>query len=690
MVEFTGSNGSGLGFSSAYRGALDTLSGGRSDDVETLVRSLAPAPREISGAELALQFFSNMAANASQPGSTVLSSAASAVKPTADEYIRQVEANRKDQAALGPLAISLAKSLKPSSTQSVPRRYEINNIAKFKELFPNSFVEETDGKYYTSMNSNSFNSVYKAAPGILSLSEAKGTDDGDDFDTRTLYKDGAEVKVYTQADFDKYIALDYTEVKPAAKVDFVQRTLYKDGAEVKVYNQVDFDKYINNDWSEQKPAAKVDFVKRTLYKDGAEVEVLTQVDLDKYIALDYTEVKPAVKVDFVKRTLYKDGAEVEVLTQADFDKYIALDYTEVKPADIKELPKPNAYERLRNNATSIATQIENNEIELTNGKLPANIFSTLQLDAKQIKEVKKITINNQDGSTTELLRPGINMREVISKAYGEKVAKLMYGDEAEKSEKVEAKNNYINPLNIAGIDFNTIGGKGAKLSTAEASALANAKNSANSLNKAFNLYFENGEYNRKRAITASLAATSVTGEPTLVGRAADLFAAVTDQKARSILQEMSNSIEIILRVRSGAAVPDSEVIKYQKIYMPNSLDSAELARAKLQKLAAFVADTYDGLAAGRFARIENDQYDRNSDDPLKRSRYIYNDSSHGIVDQNTGDPLDLRSKYSTDSSGVNSAKTPTILGISKPDENGNVVVTLSNNTSLFGKAEDFE
>ena len=76
-------------------------------------QALVPAPREISGAELALQFFSNMAANASQPGSTALSSAASAIKPTADEYIRQVEANRKAQEATGPLAISLAKALKP-------------------------------------------------------------------------------------------------------------------------------------------------------------------------------------------------------------------------------------------------------------------------------------------------------------------------------------------------------------------------------------------------------------------------------------------------------------------------------------------------------------------------------------------------------------------------------------------------
>ena len=50
----------------------------------------------------------------------------------------------------------------------------------------------------------------------------------------------------------------------------------------------------------------------------------------------------------------------------------------------------------------------------------------------KLKKSKKITINNQDGSTTEVLRPGINMREVIAGAYGEEVAKLMYGDEAEK------------------------------------------------------------------------------------------------------------------------------------------------------------------------------------------------------------------------------------------------------------------
>ena len=54
------------------------------------------------------------------------------------------------------------------------------------------------------MNSNSFLIQYmEPLKVILSLSEPKGADDGDDFDTRTLYKGGAEVKVYTQSDLDK-------------------------------------------------------------------------------------------------------------------------------------------------------------------------------------------------------------------------------------------------------------------------------------------------------------------------------------------------------------------------------------------------------------------------------------------------------------------------------------------------------
>ena len=98
-------------------------------------RALTPESRRLSKAELALQFFSTMAANASQPGATLLSSATSAIKPTADEYLRQVEANRKEQAAMGPLAISLAKSLRPDKvTPRAPVKVMVGDKAVYMSV----------------------------------------------------------------------------------------------------------------------------------------------------------------------------------------------------------------------------------------------------------------------------------------------------------------------------------------------------------------------------------------------------------------------------------------------------------------------------------------------------------------------------------------------------------------------------
>jgi len=633
-------------------------------------KSLSPEPEKVDAAQLAIRFFSQMGANAAQPGSTVLSAAASAL-PSAADYLAQVnKRNRELERARGPLAVQLATGMKPSTT----------GTTTFKQVF----ITKPNGEEYSDFVSTA-DIIALKGKGFKVREDTSGKFRPESFGSRTLYKDGKEVKVYNEVDLEARKGDGWSGEKPAATTAFGSRILYKDGAEVKVYNKADLDSRKGDGWKEEKPESEVGFDTRTLYKDGVEVKVYNQADLNTRIADGWSEEKPKAEVGFDTRTLYKDGVVVKVYNQADLDTRIADGWSEEKPAD-DTTPKPNAYERLKNEAINIATKINDKQIELINGKLPPNLLAGLKADANQIVETKKITINQSDGSSIEVLRPGIDIRQIISDSYGSEIAELMYG---KIEEPAEGSSNYIDGINIAGINFNKIGGKDAKLSTAESSALANARNSANSLNTAFNLYFENGEYNRKRAVLASQAATSVTNEPSLIGRAADIFAAVTDQKARSILQEMSNSIEIILRVRSGAAVPDSEVIKYQKLYMPNSLDNADLARAKLQKLAAFVADTYDGLAKGRFARIENPNYDRNSDDPLKKSRFIYNDPSHGIADQNTGLPLDMRNQYSTDSSGSNALSTPTILSI-KPLDNGKVVVTLSNGKTVIGNPEDFE
>jgi len=162
-----GANGSGL--DDRVYGVIRSLT--KDDDTARqameAAQALTPPPREISGPELALQFFSNMAANASQPGSTVLSSAASAIKPTADEYIRQVEANRKAKEATGPLAISLAKALKPDK---VTARAPVQVIVDGKARFVDPAVAIKEG--YEVYSKDSSTGTYKSV--LVNRNDGKG------------------------------------------------------------------------------------------------------------------------------------------------------------------------------------------------------------------------------------------------------------------------------------------------------------------------------------------------------------------------------------------------------------------------------------------------------------------------------------------------------------------------------------
>ena len=93
--------------------AYGVLSGGKGAEVQALLNSLMPEPEKVDAAQLAIRFFSQMGANAAQPGSTALSAAASAL-PSAADYLAQVnKRNRELERARGPLAVQLASALKP-------------------------------------------------------------------------------------------------------------------------------------------------------------------------------------------------------------------------------------------------------------------------------------------------------------------------------------------------------------------------------------------------------------------------------------------------------------------------------------------------------------------------------------------------------------------------------------------------
>jgi len=92
--------------------------------------AMSPATEKVDAAQLAIRFFSQMGANASEPGSTALSAAASAL-PSAADYLAQVnKRNRELERARGPLAIQLATGMKPP-TSTAPVKVMVGDKAVY-------------------------------------------------------------------------------------------------------------------------------------------------------------------------------------------------------------------------------------------------------------------------------------------------------------------------------------------------------------------------------------------------------------------------------------------------------------------------------------------------------------------------------------------------------------------------------
>ena len=62
---------------------------------------------------------------------------------------------------------------------------------------------------------------------------------------------------------------------------------------------------------------------------------------------------------------------------------------------------------------------------------------------------------------------------------------------------------------------------------------------------------------------------------------------------------MKRSIEVILRLRTGAAAPAEEVTSYMNQFMPNILDGRESAEIKLNALIDFFEAVTKGINEGR-------------------------------------------------------------------------------------------
>ena len=141
--------------------------------------------------------------------------------------------------------------------------------------------------------------------------------------------------------------------------------------------------------------------------------------------------------------------------------------------------------------------------------------------------------------------------------------------------------------------FTILSTKDSKLGTTEVKTLTNAKSGLKDLNTALSLIFKGGKYNKTMVGTMNIAPTWSLG---LIG---GLTGSDIANDARTTIQSMQRAIEIILRERSGAAVPPAELENYLKLYLPSALDNEIQARNKIDALLQYFKGSIDGINKGR-------------------------------------------------------------------------------------------
>ena len=126
----------------------DLLGGALGKRSVELAQYLTPEPERFDPAIAALKFFSNMAAEASKPGATVIGSAAGSVKPVVDDYTAMLQRNRKLKATEGPLAVTLFDKLKKAGGKTTKKEYiDLNKVDNPKTLNDERIVKLTDTQY---------------------------------------------------------------------------------------------------------------------------------------------------------------------------------------------------------------------------------------------------------------------------------------------------------------------------------------------------------------------------------------------------------------------------------------------------------------------------------------------------------------------------------------------------------------
>jgi len=558
-------------------GALGMLSGSKAGAQKAFdAASAMYAPvEEANPWEASLRFFLEMGKQASQPGATVLGSAVGAGLVPLDYLTAKKKEKRDRDQKVASTAFSLAPTLKPkATTYRDPKEYMIE--------MP---IKDADGK------------ITGYEKGYVDFLTAKGFAD--------LQKQGARFS---------------SVVKPST-AKFGKRTLYKpDGSTIDVYSPEQEQTAISAGYGRAKAD---DFKSVTLYKNGSSVEARSQAEFDTLTSQaggGWSTIKPAPQSTAqYKRTVYKDGKELTVYSEKDYNTATSEEggWSPEKPAPAG--PQGTAPERMTSRIFGfVDTFIEND------GKVDSRQLAQFISDVKDMAEPETITFV-EDGVSKTATTPGKDAYEIIELAYDENVTNLIKdiatqnvddvddGDDGDGDGDDDGK-PLLQTVVIAGKEYTVFSEKDPSIPKEAVQGIVDSNGGMIDVKIASDILFKDGKYNRLAAIASNL----------LPGGGAGPSGSLTGD-SRTAYQAMKRSIELLLRARSGAAVPPAEVDNYMALYYPSTLDNDEQAKNKLNVLAQYFSDTNRLLSQGK----------------LNEGRGTYDRAKHGIpLDSSVSNQVD--------------------------------------------------
>jgi hypothetical protein len=325
--------------------------------------------------------------------------------------------------------------------------------------------------------------------------------------------------------------------------------------------------------------------------------------------------------DKTRMTVILRGSADDPATPID-ERIISIlrsDYDETKHLPTESLPEQklplqgSAPERMSSRVYDfVDAYISNPEVE-------PRLLAQFLDDVSSMGKPQIITFV-ENNVTKTATNPGKDAYRIIAESYGQELAdKIKALSQTQQSSIVplseltdeddENKQPETETIVIAGREFTVVSSAPKNIPKEAAQGIVDARGGMRDVKIASDLIFPDGVFNRGLVIASNVMPGGGVGpEGSLTG------------DSRTAYQAMKRSIELLLRARSGAAVPPAEVENYMTLYYPSSFDNEAQARNKLAVLAQYFTDTNQLLSQGKLLY----------DPTIPESDRKYDPNKHGI------------------------------------------------------------